>query len=166
MQPIVSTRPSLAWTRHNLHDGATCITHRRTSVSLEGTTRRRASASLEARLRNPNPTYFHTKQAVRSRHVSYTVFIPQSILWCNRQTVVRLVLRPKPTNRRSDFQSQITKIQLPVLRPKLENPPPPWFLCSIKKSTNSFEAKLRETVATGFEVKPEKPIPMVLKSNN
>jgi hypothetical protein len=32
-------------------------------------TRRRASASLEARLGNPSPTWFHVKQAARSRRV-------------------------------------------------------------------------------------------------
>jgi hypothetical protein len=54
------------------------------------------------------------------------------------------------------------------LRHKLENPPPPWFWGSTKKSTvdfeakpgetitTSFEAKTEKTVATGFEVKPEK----------
>jgi hypothetical protein len=42
MQPIASTRPSLTCLRRNLCDGATC------------TTRRRASASLQARLRNPS----------------------------------------------------------------------------------------------------------------
>jgi hypothetical protein len=33
-----------------------------------------------------------------------------------------LVLRPKPRNRRGDFEAQITKPELPVLRPKPENP--------------------------------------------
>jgi hypothetical protein len=36
-------------------------------------------------------------------------------------------LRPKPENCRSDFEAQITKPELSVLRPKPENPPPPWF---------------------------------------
>jgi hypothetical protein len=30
-------------------------------------------------------------------------------LWRNRQTEARLVLRPKPRNRHSDFEAQITK---------------------------------------------------------
>jgi hypothetical protein len=38
-----------------------------------------------------------------------------------------LVLRPKPRNRHGDFKAQITKPELLVLRPKPENPPPPWF---------------------------------------
>jgi hypothetical protein len=96
--------------------------------------------------------------------------LPLSVLWRNRQTEAHLVLRPKPRNRRSDFEAQITKPKLPVLRPKLGNPPPPWVRGSTKKSTAgfeakpgetvaaSFEAKLEKTVATGFEVKPEKTV--------
>jgi hypothetical protein len=38
-----------------------------------------------------------------------------------------LVSRPKPRNRHSDFEDQITKPELSVLWPKPENPPPPWF---------------------------------------
>jgi hypothetical protein len=69
-----------------------------------------------------------------------------------------MVLRPKPRNRRSDFETQITKPELSVLRPKPENPPPPWFWGSTKKLITGFEAKLRETVATSFEVKLEKTV--------
>jgi alkanesulfonate monooxygenase SsuD/methylene tetrahydromethanopterin reductase-like flavin-dependent oxidoreductase (luciferase family) len=69
-----------------------------------------------------------------------------------------LVLRPKPRNRRGDFEAQITKPELPVLRPKPRNPPPPWFWGSTKKSTTGFEAKLGETIATSFEAKLEKTI--------
>jgi hypothetical protein len=36
-----------------------------------------------------------------------------------------LVLRSRPRNRRGDFETQITKPELPVLRLKPENPPPP-----------------------------------------
>jgi hypothetical protein len=42
------------------------------------------------------------------------------------------------------------------LRPKPENPPPPWFWGSTKKLTAGFEAKPGETVATSFEDKLEK----------
>jgi hypothetical protein len=34
-------------------------------------------------------------------------------------------LRSKTRNRRDDFEAQITKLELPVLRPKLGNPSPP-----------------------------------------
>jgi hypothetical protein len=34
-----------------------------------------------------------------------------------------LVLRPKPRNHRGDFETQITKPELPVLRSKPGNPP-------------------------------------------
>jgi hypothetical protein len=56
------------------------------------------------------------------------------------------------------------------LRPKLGNPPPPWFCGATKKPTRGFEARPEETVAidfkakpeeivaTGFEAKPEKTI--------
>jgi hypothetical protein len=77
-------------------------------------------------------------------------------LWRNRQTEDFLVLRLKPRNRRGDFDAQIIKSELLVLRPKPENPPPPWILGSTKKPTIGFEAKPGETVATSFEVKLEK----------
>jgi hypothetical protein len=99
-------------------------------------------------------------------------------------------LRPKPRNRRSDFETQITKPELPVLRPKPGNPPPPWFWGSTKKPTTGFEAKPGktvatsfeaklvktvaagfeakplETVATGFEAKPAKTVQVVLRPNH
>jgi hypothetical protein len=69
-----------------------------------------------------------------------------------------LVLRPKPRNRRGDFEAQIIKSELPVLRPKPGNPPPPWLWCSTKKPTADFEAKPEEAVDTSFEAKLEKTI--------
>jgi hypothetical protein len=69
-----------------------------------------------------------------------------------------LVLRPRPRNRRGDFETQITKPKLPVLRPKPGNSPPPCFLGSIKKSATDFETKLGETVSTSFEAKLEKTV--------
>jgi hypothetical protein len=90
------------------------------------TTRRRASASLQARLGNPSQTCFHAKQAARSRRVSHAD-LPPSVLWCNRQTEACLVLRPKPKNYHGDFDAQITKPELPVLRSKPGNPTPSWF---------------------------------------
>jgi hypothetical protein len=84
--------------------------------------------------------------------------LPLSVLWRNRQTEACLVLRPKPRNHRSDFEAQITKPKLPVLRPKSENSPPPWFWDSTKKPTASFEAKPGETVATSFEAELEKTV--------
>jgi hypothetical protein len=79
-------------------------------------------------------------------------------LWRNRQTKVRLVLRPKPRNNRGDFDARITKPELPVLRPKSRNPPPPWFWGSTKKLTAGFKTKPGETVATSFEAKLEKTV--------
>jgi hypothetical protein len=74
---------------------------------------------------------------------------------CNRQIEACLVLRHKPRNRGGDFEAQITKTELSVLRPKPE-----------KTITTSFEAKLEKTVATGFEAKPAKTVRMVLRPNH
>jgi hypothetical protein len=114
MQPIALTRPSSACLRRNLRDGVTC------------TTRCRASASLQARLKNPSQTCFDAKQAARSRRVS-RADLPPLVLWRNRQTEAHLVFRHKSRSRRVDFEAQITKPELPVLRPKSGNPPTPWF---------------------------------------
>jgi hypothetical protein len=84
--------------------------------------------------------------------------LPPSVLWRNGQTEAHLVLRPKPRNRRGDFETQITKPKQSVLRPKLGNPPPPWFWGSTKEPAIGFEAKLREIVATSFEAKLEKTV--------
>jgi hypothetical protein len=82
--------------------------------------------------------------------------LPPSVLLRNRQTEAYLVLRPKPRNHCGDFEAQITKPELQVLRPKQGNPPTPWFCGSTKKPATSFEAKPGETVTTSFEVKLEK----------
>jgi hypothetical protein len=113
-QPVASTYPSSTCLRCNLRNGVTC------------TTRRRASASLQARLENPSQTCFHAKQAARSRRVSHAN-LHSLVLWHNQQTKACLVLSPKPRNCRGDFEAQITKPELPVLRPKPRNPSPPWF---------------------------------------
>jgi hypothetical protein len=76
----------------------------------------------------------------------------------NRQIETCLVLRSKPKNCHDNFDVQITKLKLPVSRPKAENPPPPWIWGSTKKPTTGFEAKLGETVATSFEAKLEKTV--------
>jgi hypothetical protein len=65
-----------------------------------------------------------------------------------------LVLTPKPRNRRGDFEAQIIKSALLVLRPKQ------------KTQATGFEAKLGETVATDFKAKPEKTVPMILRPNH
>jgi hypothetical protein len=57
-----------------------------------------------------------------------------------------------------DFEAQITKLELPVLRPKLVNPASPWFWGSTKKPTAGFEVKPGETIATSFEAKLQKTI--------
>jgi hypothetical protein len=69
-----------------------------------------------------------------------------------------MVLRLKPRNRCSDFDVKIIKPELPILRPKPGNPPPPWFRDSTKKPTVGFEAKQGETVTTSFGAKLEKTV--------
>jgi hypothetical protein len=100
------------------------------------------------------------------------------VLWRNRQTEAHLILRIKPRNRHGDFKAQITKPELPVLRAKPGNPPPPWFWGSNKKPiagfeaksgetvATNFESKLKKTVAAGFEAKPPETVRVVLKSNH
>jgi hypothetical protein len=46
-------------------------------------------------------------------------------LWRNRQTEVWLVLRPNSRNHHGDFEAQITKPELPILRSKPGNHQPP-----------------------------------------
>jgi hypothetical protein len=89
-----------------------------------------------------------------------------SVLWGNRQTEAHLVLRPKPRNRRGDFEAQINKLKLLVLKSKPRNPPPPWFYGPTKKPTAGFETKPEETVAISFEAKPAKIVQVVLRLNH
>jgi hypothetical protein len=140
MQPVTSTRPSSACLRRNLRDGVTC------------TTRRRASASLQARLENPSQTCFHAKRAARSPCVS-RADLPTSILWRNRHIKACLVLRLKPRNHRDDFKTQITKPELPVLRPN-------------RKTLHhlGFEAQPRNPPPV-LRPNQEKPSPPVLRPN-
>jgi hypothetical protein len=72
----------------------------------------------------------------------------------------------KPRNRHGDFEAQITKPELPILRPKPKNPPPPWFWGSTKKLTTGFKAKPGKPVATSFEAKLVKTVRVVLRSNH
>jgi hypothetical protein len=67
-----------------------------------------------------------------------------------------LILRHKPRNRCGNFETQITKLELSVLRPKPGNPLPPWFCGLTKKPNTGFEDKPGETVATNFKTKLEK----------
>jgi hypothetical protein len=85
---------------------------------------------------------------------------PTSLCWfCgNWQTEACLILRPKSRNCPGDFEAQITKPELPILRPKSGKPPPPWFWGLTKKPTTGFEAKPGETIATSFEAKLEKTV--------
>jgi hypothetical protein len=71
----------------------------------------------------------------------------------------------QPTNNRGNFEAQISKIELSVLRTKLGNSPPPWFWGSTKKPTVDFEVKSGETAVISFDVKLKKSLQQVLSSN-
>jgi hypothetical protein len=121
-----SNQPSSASTPRDLHYDATCAIHHRTSTSLE------------ARLENPSPTCFYLKQATRSRRASHAIFILPSVLWHNRQTVARLVLRPKPRNHHSDIEAQTGKPMSPVLMPNREKLSPPVLRSNREKPSQWF----------------------------
>jgi hypothetical protein len=102
---------------------------------------------------NSSATCFQVKQAGRSWRVSHAV-LPPLVLWRNWQTEVCLVLRPKPKNRRGDFEAQITKLKLPILRPKLGNPSR-WFWGQTRENRrHRFYGQTGENCLNGFEVKP------------
>jgi hypothetical protein len=142
-QSIASARPSSSSTRCNLCDDVTCTVHRH------------ASDNFEARLENPRMIFFAPKQAAKSQHVSHTVPF-SSVLWCNLQIESRLVLRSKPRNRRGNFEAQITKLKLSVLRPKSKNRWH-WFWGSIKKTTLLIFMCMIQT-AHGITQLPDRPV--------
>jgi hypothetical protein len=85
--------------------------------------------------------------------------LPPSVLWRNRQTEACLVLTPKPRNRHGDFEAQITKAELPILRPKPGETVTTSFEAKLEKTvTTGFEAKLAKTATKGFEAKPPKTV--------
>jgi hypothetical protein len=87
--------------------------------------------------------------------------LPPSVLWRNRQTEVCLVLRPKPRNRRGDFETQIIK------QAKLGKTVATSFEAKLVKTVAvGFEAKPLETVATSFKAKPVKTVRVVLRPNH
>jgi hypothetical protein len=63
-----------------------------------------------------------------------------------------MLLRPKPINYRGDV-GQITKPQLPVLRPKLGNPSE-WFWGQTTRTVATGLPTQKKTVDLGFEAKP------------
>jgi hypothetical protein len=89
----------------------------------------------------------------------FCTILPPLVLWCNRQTKAHLVLRLKPRNRRGDFEAQITKPKLPVLRPKLGENVATRFVAKLEKTVaTGFEAKPAKTIAAGFEAKPPETV--------
>jgi hypothetical protein len=86
--------------------------------------------------------------------MSHVVFILPSVLWHNQQTIAHLVLRPKPRNRRGDFVGQITKPQLPVLKPNPGNPSEWFWGQTARIVATGFEVKQGETIDLGFDAEP------------
>jgi hypothetical protein len=108
MHPIASTRPSSDSSPRDLHDDATCTTHRLSSVSFEANWE--TLAQLASRRSKPLDLNACLAPSSSSRW------------FCGAtETIAHLVLRPKPINRQGDFVGQITKLQLLILRPKSEN---------------------------------------------
>jgi hypothetical protein len=146
-QPIALTHSSSICLWRNLHDGVT------------STTRRHASVSLHARLKNYSQTCFHAKQAARCRSMhgfEAQTKKPSRWFWGsnhqtwsyhflgpNRKTLTTLILRLNQETDAIDFEAKLAKI-----------------------IAAGFEAKPLETVATGFEVKPVKTVRVVLRSNH
>jgi hypothetical protein len=109
-------RPSFASLPWKLRDDATC------------TIRRRSSTSFEAKLKNPNPTYFTIKQAAGCRHVfshRFHPFIdfeaqtdkpPPTRFWGINQEILAAILRHKSSNCRPWFWSPNQETVAVVLR--------------------------------------------------
>jgi hypothetical protein len=65
-----------------------------------------------------------------------------------------MVLRHKPRNCRCDFEAQITKLELPVLRPKPENPTHRFWGQTERNRRHRFWDQSGENRPRGFESKP------------
>jgi hypothetical protein len=89
-----------------------------------------------------------------------------SVLWCNRQTEAHLILRLKLRNRRGDFEGQITKPKLPVLRPNREKPSPPVLRSNWRKSSQQVLRPNRQKPSQQV-LRPnhQKPSQQVLRPN-
>jgi hypothetical protein len=75
----------------------------------------------------------------------------------NRQTSSHLVLMSKSRNRRSDFETQITKSSTLVLSPKPRNCHGDFEAKITKPLTLVLSPNYWQTVATGFEAIPKNP---------
>jgi hypothetical protein len=96
----------------------------------------------------------------------YRAELPPSVLWCNRQTKIRLILRSKPKiiavilspkslNRNCRFGDPNQKTVIAGFEAKPSGIITGGFDAKpLKTIAASFDAKPLETVAAGFEVKP------------
>jgi hypothetical protein len=130
-QPTASTRTSSTWLWRNLRNGATY------------TTRRRASASLEARLGNPSQTFTQSKPLDLDTCPALTHPPDGFVVQPTTQSMLGFEAKPL-TNRQPWFWGSTKKLSPPVLRPNRKNHPSgfetkplinrqPWFWCSTKK---------------------------------
>jgi hypothetical protein len=69
-----------------------------------------------------------------------------------------LVLRPKPRNRRGDFEAQITKLIAAGFEVQTGKPSTTLILRLNQQTDQRFEVKPGETVATSFAAKLEKTV--------
>jgi hypothetical protein len=142
MQPIASTRQSSTWLRRNLCDGATCTT----TVAPPPVLR-------------PEWETLVILASTRSK--------PLDLNACPTMSHPPVGFMAQPTNRSLlGFETQTKK-------------PPRWFWGpNHQTAASGFEAQTRkpsttmvlrlnqEIVATGFDAKPEKTVPLVLRPNH
>jgi hypothetical protein len=136
------------------------------SMMVSCTTHRRACSSLEVRLKNPSQTCFHAKQAARFRRVSHVITSshrfcavtdkpkPACFLCPNQETVV-MILRPKSPNRSCWVWGTKQKTLYHL-----------GFEAQLRNRHHWFWGQTEETVTTGFEIKPEKTVLVVLRPNH
>jgi hypothetical protein len=142
MQPVTSTHPSSASSPHDLHDDVMCTIH--------------VTALPALRLDWETLAWLTSKRSKPLDLDTCPTLSSSSHWYCGatHKTIAHFVLRPKPRNHRANFMGQITKPQLPVLRPK-QGKPSEWFWGQTTKTVaTGFEAKLGETVNLGLEAKP------------
>jgi hypothetical protein len=78
-----------------------------------------------------------------------------------------LVLRSKTRNHHGNFDAQITKLELSILRPNQKKTVATSFEVKLEKTiATSFKDKLEKTVATGFKAKLVKTVRTILRSNH
>jgi hypothetical protein len=99
-------------------------------------TTRQANAILHTKQRYTSRTIEMSQIRIQTSICKWLITYQTKVLitWLlNQQTVARFILGPKPRNCRGDFEAQVTKPQIPVLRPKPGNPKPPVLRSNCEK---------------------------------